>query len=217
VAYDLERITTGIMNARRQRPADDLTTAFLRHPNLRDDFEVQQSIILMISAGYETTISWISQALRLMLTDPRFAGRLRGGRLGIDDALDEVLWRDPPMANLPARFALVDCELAGARIQRGDALVMGFAAANSDSRVHTGDPWLEVGNRSHLAWSAGPHSCPAQRPGRMITRIAVDTAIHRLHNVTLAIPADEIQLLPSPWMRCPASLPVRFSPPIPRS
>jgi cytochrome P450 len=211
-AYNLERILTGVMNARRQAPADDLTTAFLRHPNLRNDFEVQQSILLMLTAGYETTTAWIAQTLRLMLTDPRFAGRLRGGRLGIDDALDEVLWRDAPMANLPGRYALVDCELGGAHIQRGDALIMGIGAANNDPRVHTDDSWLEVGNRSHLAWSAGPHACPAQRPGRMIARIAVDTALHQLHDVSLTIPADEIKLLPSPWSRSPASLPVRFNP-----
>jgi cytochrome P450 len=212
-AHNLERILSGTMNARRNVPTDDLTTAFLRHHNLRNDFEIQQSMVLMISAGYETTTTWIAQTLRLMLTDARFAGRLRGGRLGIDDALDEVLWRDPPMSNMPARYALVDCELGGAAIQRGDALILGLASANNDPRVHTDDPWLEVGNRSHLAWSAGPHACPAQRPGRMITRIAVDTALHRLHDVSLAIPADEVMLLPSPWTRCPASLPVRFTPP----
>ena len=211
-AYELERILTGAMEARRANPTDDLTTEFLRHANLRTDFEIQQSMVLMISAGYETTTSWIAQTLRLMLADQRFGGRLRGGRLGLDDALDEVLWRDPPMANMPARYALVDCELAGTPIQRGDALILGLAAANGDPRVHTDDPWLEIGNRSHLAWSAGPHACPAQRAGRMITRIAVDTALHRLHDVTLAIPADEVMLLPSPWTRCPASLPVHFSP-----
>lgn len=218
-ALEVERILSTTMAQRRREPADDLTSAFLRHPNLRDDFEIQQSMVLMISAGYETTTTWIAQSLRLMLADPRFAGRLRGGRLGLDDALDEVLWRDPPMSNMPARYALVDCELAGQPIQRGDALILGMAAANADPRVHTDDPWLEVGNRSHLAWSAGPHACPAQRPGRMITRIAVDTALRRLHDVTLAIPADEVMLLPSPWTRCPASLPVRFTPPgpLPRS
>jgi cytochrome P450 len=211
-AQELERILTGAMEARRKAPTDDLTTAFLRHPNLRNDFEIQQSMVLMISAGYETTTSWIAQTLRLMLADPRFAGRLRGGRLGLDDALDEVLWRDPPMANMPARYALVDCELGGMPIRRGDALILGLAAANADSRVHTDDPWLEIGNRAHLAWSAGPHACPAQRAGRMITRIAVDTALHQLHDVALSIPADAVTLLPSPWTRCPASLPVTFTP-----
>lgn len=208
----VERILFAVMRARRSAPADDLTTKLLNHPNLHNDYEIQQSMLLMVVAAYETTTTWIAQTLRLMLSDSRFAGRLRGGRLGVDDALDEVLWRDPPMANTPARYALVDCEFAGQPIQRGDALILGLAAANADPRVHTNDPWLEIGNRAHLAWSAGPHACPGQRTGRMIARIAVDTALHGLQDMTLSIPADEVELLPSPWSRCPASLPVQFTP-----
>ncbi|GAA4835809.1 cytochrome P450 [Saccharopolyspora rosea] len=207
-----ERILSRAMQDHRERPAADLTTAFLEHPNLTNDFEIVQSIVLMISAGYETTTSWIAQALRLMLTDRRFAGDLRGGRLGIDDALDEVLWRDPPMANMPARYALADCEIAGRPIQQGDALILGFGAANNDPRIRPESGWHESGNRSHLAWSVGPHTCPASRQARVITRIAVDTALNELQDVALAVDESEIGLTPSPWTRCPASLPVRFTP-----
>jgi cytochrome P450 len=213
----VQQILTDVMHARRAQPAADLTTAFVQHPNLGDDDEVMQSMLLMIAAGYETTTTWIARTLQLMLTDPRFAASLRGGRLGVDEALDEVLWRDPPMANMPARYALTDTELAGQPISRGDALILGFAAANADPRVHTGDPWLEIGNRSHLAWSAGPHVCPAHQPARLITRIAVETALHQLPGVTLAIPADQISVLPSPWTRCPATLPVTFTVPRPKT
>jgi cytochrome P450 len=205
-----ERILTEVMQSHAASPAEDLTTAFLAHPNLHDSDEVAQSIVLMISAGYETTTAWIAQTIRLMLADPRFAGRLHGGRLGVDDALDEVLFRDPPMANMPARYALADTELAGQPIRAGDALILGLSAANADARMHTDDPWLETGNRSHLAFSAGPHTCPALDPSRLITRTAVTTALTELHDLTLAILPDEIELLPSPWTRCPASLPVRF-------
>jgi hypothetical protein len=45
---------------------------------------------------------------------------------------------------------------------------------------------------------------------RLITRTAVTTALTELHDLTLAILPDEIELLPSPWTRCPANLPVRF-------
>jgi cytochrome P450 len=207
-----EEILLEVMGARKRAPARDLTTAFLNHPGLRDDGEVAQSMVLMISAGYETTTAWIGQTLRLMLTDPRFAGRLRGGRLGVDDALDEVLWRDPPMANMPARYALRDTELGGRAIRQGDALVLGLAAANSDPRIHAGGMSIEVGNRAHLAWSTGPHTCPAKMPARLITRTAVDTALNLLAGVRLAIPAEQITTQPSPWTRCPAALPVRFAP-----
>jgi cytochrome P450 len=208
----LETIIAETMQSHRQTPAKDLTTAFQHHPNLHDDSEVAQSMVLMITAGAETTASWIAQALRLMLTHPRFRGRKGGFRPGVDDALDEVLWQDPPMANMPARYALYDTELAGQTIRRGDAIILGLMAAGSDPRVHVADPWTELGNRSHLAWSTGPHACPAQIPARIITRAAVDTAMSRLPGLKLAVPEEKLTLRPSPWTRCPASLPVTFAP-----
>jgi cytochrome P450 len=208
----LEEIIGGAMQAHKQAAAHDLTTLFLNHPNLRDDSEVAQSMVLMISAGYETTTTWIAQALRLMLTDPRFLGRLGGWRPGVDEALDEVLWRDPPMANMPARYALRDTEVGDRPIQRGDALILGFMAANNDPDVHVDDPWTEFGNRSHLAWSTGPHACPAKVPARIITRAAVDTALSLLPGIRLEVPPEQLAPRPSPWTRCPASLPVLFTP-----
>jgi cytochrome P450 len=209
-----EEIIVGIVRDRRAVPADDLTTSFLDHPNLENDYEVIQSMALMLAAGLEVTTTWIAQTLRLMLTDARFGGRLRGGRLGVDDALDEVLWRDPPMANMPARYALRDTELGGRRIRKGDALVLAFSAANNDPAMHAGDRWTELGNRAHLAWSSGPHACPARTQARIVTRTAVETVTHRLPGVRLTVPPEQLAQRPSPWMRCPASLPVRFDPPL---
>jgi cytochrome P450 len=207
----IEDIIGGAIQSHRGTPSDDLTTALLSHENLHDDGEVAQSMVLMISAGWETTATWIAQALRLMLTDRRFLGRLGGWRPGVDDALDEVLWRDPPMSNMPARYALHDTELADQLIQRGDALILGLMAANNDPDVHVEDPWTELGNRSHLAWSTGPHACPAKDPARIITRAAVDTALSQLPGITLAVPGEELTPRPSPWTRCPSALPVTFT------
>jgi cytochrome P450 len=122
-----------------------------------------------------------------------------------------VLWRDPPTANLPARFALRDTVLAGQAIEKGDALILGFTAANADPRVHGDDQWGELGNRSHLAFSAGPHMCPAHVPARLIVRTAVDAALHQLPGLRLAGPAEELPRLESPWTRSPATLPVTFT------
>jgi cytochrome P450 len=211
-----EEILTDLMRSRQAVPGDDLTSVFVSHENLHDDVEVLQTIVLTVSAGLESTMAWIAQTLRLMLTDPRFAGRVRGGRLGVDDALDEVLWRDPPQANLPARFALRDVELAGQPVAKGDVLILGLAAANADPRAHSHDLWNEIGNRSHLSWSAGPHACPAHAPARIIAKGAVETALHLLPDIRLAIPVEDISLIPSPWNRCPATLPVTFTPTVPR-
>jgi cytochrome P450 len=207
-----EEILTDLMRSRQAVPGDDLTSTFVGHKNLHDDAEILQTIVLMVSAGLESEVNWIAQTLRVMLTDPRFAGRVRGGRLGVDDALDEVLWLYPPQANLPARFALRDVDLGGQPVAQGDALVLGLAAANADPRAHGDDLWDEIGNRSHLSWSAGPHACPGHVPARMIAKNAVETVLHLLPDVRLAIPAENIGFIPSPWSRCPATLPVTFTP-----
>ncbi|WP_406379683.1 cytochrome P450 [Streptomyces sp. NBC_01618] len=208
---NFEQILLDTVRERRSNPTDDMTTVFINHPNLRNEAERLQSIVVMISAGNETVTAWISHTLRLMLTDPRFAARLHGGRLGVDDALDEALWRDPPMNNMPARYALHDTELGGRHIRRGDCLILGHAAANDDPEVRPDGADERWGNRSHLAFSAGPHVCPAQVPARLITRTAVQTALHLLPDMRLGIPADEVAWRPSPWTRVPVALPAEFS------
>ncbi|MFJ5686806.1 cytochrome P450 [Streptomyces sp. NPDC093099] len=206
-----EEILVDALRRRQESPTDDLTTAFINHPNLRTESERIQSMAVMISSGTEGVNAWTSLTLRLMLTDPRFAARMHGGRLGVDDALDEALWRDPPMNNMPARYALRDTELGGRHIRRGDVLILGIAAANDDPAIRPDDTAGEPGNRAHLAFSAGPHVCPAQVPARLITRTAVNTVLHLLPDMRLAIPAEAVAWHPSPWTRIPVSLPVEFS------
>ncbi|ATY17037.1 cytochrome P450 (plasmid) [Amycolatopsis sp. AA4] len=207
---ELEDILARVLAEHRARPGeDDLTTAFLAHPNLRGDAEIVQSMVLMMSAGWETTTVWIGHTLRILLTDERFAARVRGGRLGIDHALDEVLWLDPPMCNMPARYALCDTVIGGRHIAKGDPLILAFAAANADPQIRRdGEDWPAVGNRAHFAWGVGHHACPAQRAGRLIARTAVETALHQLPDARLAIEPRRITLQPSPWTRGPAHLPV---------
>ncbi|MCT2546949.1 MULTISPECIES: cytochrome P450 [Streptomyces] len=116
------------------------------------------------------------------------------------------------MTHMPARYALVDTELGGQRIIRGEPLNLGLAAANTDPRIHTNDPEREIGNRSHLGFSAGPHQCPARTPARLIARFAVEQALHGLPRITLGVPADAVTSSPSSWMRHLESLPVTFAP-----
>jgi cytochrome P450 len=196
---------------RRRDPSDDLTSHLIDDPGLWDDNEIMEAMIVMIIAGNELTIATITQTLLLMLSDDRFAGRLRGGRLDVDQAIEEVMWRDPPCYNITPRFALRDVELGGQLIRKGDAVVPCIAAANLDPLMTGDDPWLEVGNRAHMSWSAGPHSCPAQRPGTIIVQAAVRTVVERLPEVSLAVPADQVERnTDSLSYRYPTSMPVRF-------
>ncbi len=205
----MDQIVMDHVIATRAEPGPNLTASFIKHPSFEDDTEIVHSMVVAICAANEMLITWIAATLRRMLTDPRYTGRVTGVRRGLDDAMDETLWSEPPVANLPARYAVTDCTLGTARIRAGDAIVMGVAAANNDPRVRTADDLFEANNRSHLSFGVGPHACPAKRPGRLVVKIAVESLMERLD---LRLTDPVVKWAPSPWSRYPSTLPVTFTP-----
>ncbi|MFP3989608.1 cytochrome P450 [Streptomyces sp. E11-3] len=202
-----------LIEQKRRRGGNDITSALLRHPAQLTDEEVLHNLVVMFVAGNQTTVNWIATTLRILLCDPAFRSSLTGGHLSVDDALDLVLWRFPPTQNFPARYATRDMSIGGQNIHTGDMLILGLAAANADPEILPDDGTPVVGNRSHLAFGAGPHTCPAQDPARLITRTAVDTIRHRLPDLELAVPENELEWVKSPWSKGLAALPVRFTTP----
>ncbi|MFD2794975.1 cytochrome P450 [Promicromonospora vindobonensis] len=195
---------------RRRDGGRDLTSHLADHKNFAHDGEIATSAIVPVSAAAIFLTAWITQTLHQVLSDRRLAARVTGGRLTLDGTLDEVLWRRSPIGHSPApRFARNDVELGGRLIRKGDALVMGIAAANGDPAVHTDDLWDEVDNRSHLSWGTGPHACPAPRLARLIARTAVDQLLRHM-DVTLRAPDDGLPWASSPWVRHPEQLPVTW-------
>ncbi|MFE7194572.1 cytochrome P450 [Kitasatospora sp. NPDC057541] len=211
---EFQAIVVDLVRRRRATPSADLTSWLLAHPAALTDEEAVHHLVVMMVAGNETTICWTGNTLRLLLTDRRFRATLTGGRLTVADALEEVLWRDPPTQNFPGRWATADTVLGGQYISRGDMLVLGLAAANADPAAQApgaaGHAALGS-NRAHLAWGAGKHVCPAQHPARIIVETAVETLLHRLPDLQLAVPAHELAWRPSPWSRALVSLPVLYS------
>ncbi|MCX5212100.1 cytochrome P450 [Kitasatospora sp. NBC_00240] len=194
---------------KRSRPGPDITSWLMSHPSRLTDEEMLHQLVLLMGAGTEPQLNLITNALRLLLSDDRFAGSLAGGSLPVDDALDEVLWTDPPMANYAVHFPVRDAELGGVRLPAGDPVVISFSAANNDPTLAAEH---RTGNRAHLAWSAGPHTCPAQSPARLIATVAVEKLLDRLPDLELTVPADELPWRPGPFHRALAALPVRFPP-----
>ncbi|MBA9006889.1 cytochrome P450 [Thermomonospora cellulosilytica] len=194
---------------KRSHPGEDVTSWLLAHPAELTDDEVHSQLVLLMGAGTEPEQNLIGNALRLLLSDDRFAGDLSGGSLPIEDALDEVLWTDPPLANYGARFPLRDVEMAGHRLPAHQPVVMSYAAANTDP-AKTSDQ--RTGNRAHLAWGAGPHACPARNHARLIASIAIERLLDGLPDMTLAVPVEELRWRIGMFHRGLVSLPVRYPP-----
>lgn len=205
---ELTRSVIELIALKRERPGADVTSWLLSHPSQLSDEEIIHTLVLTMGAGTEPQQNLIANALRLLLADDRFAGDLAGGSLPVEDALDEVLWTTyTPMANYAVHYPVQDTELDGVRFREGEPILISFAATNTDPSLPAGH---RAGNRAHLAWSAGPHTCPAKSPARLIAIVAIEKLLDRLPDLELAVPADELVWRPGPFHRALSSLPVRF-------
>ncbi|UUU36936.1 cytochrome P450 [Streptomyces sp. CA-210063] len=196
-----------LVTLKRNQPGPDVTSWLTLHPARLTDEEMIHTLVVLMGAGTEPQQNLIANGLRLLLSDDRFAGDLSGGSLPVEDALDEVLWTDPPMANYAVHYPKRDVRYEGALLKAGDPVVVSLAAANTDPAL-TNDQ--RAGNRAHLAWSAGPHNCPAQSEARLIASVAVEKLLDRLPDVELAVPVGELEWRPGPFHRALAALPVTF-------
>lgn len=187
-----------------------------QHPAYAGTDEAVLGMLSLVTGASLGLQAWLGQALLRALTDPGFLRRLAGGRLGTDEALDEVLWNASPVTVLAPRFAAKEGHLFGddRYVERGDAVLLAVGAAASDPAVRGQGSWDGLGNRAHLAWGAGAHRCPAPGQARLIVRTAVETLLRDVEPV-LSTGADEIRWTPDFRFRRPASLPVSLRPTAP--
>jgi cytochrome P450 len=202
-----------LMALKREAPGQDLTTSLLEHPAGLTDEEVAHQLVMLVGAGSELVQNLIVNTLRLLLSDEWFAGDLSGGSLSVEDALDEVLWTDPPLANFGVTYPVEPLDFHGVRLPADEPVVISFAAANQDPATRAQD---RAGNRAHLSWGVGPHACPAQGQARVIATVAIERLLDGLPDMRLAVPAQELTWRPGFIQRALSSLPVRF-PPLPEA
>lgn len=128
----------------------------------------------------------------------------------IEEALDHVLWNDPPIANYATHFPVQDMDLGGTVVEANSPVVISFAGANTDPALKEARQARSAG--AHLAWGAGPHACPAKSPAQVIAVAAVEAILNALPDLQLAVPADQLQWRPGLFHRALVALPVRFGP-----
>lgn len=205
----LTRALVELIEKRRRRPGNDMVSWLMEHEANLSQVELIDQLVVLVGASTEPQQNLIANALRLLLADDRFAGTLNGGSLPVEDALDEVLWTDPPMANYGIHYAFHDVEVDGTRIEAGTPIVISFAAATTEPSLLSD---RRAGNRAHLAWSAGPHGCPAQREARIIASVAIERLLDRLPDIELAVPVEDLVWRQGAFQRALAALPVVFPP-----
>jgi cytochrome P450 len=194
---------------KRTKPGNDITTVLLQHPAELDELEVVNQVAEVYGTGIEFQLNLIVNTLLVILTDDRFGSSVLGGNLSSREALDEVLFNDPPLANLLISYPRQPILVDGVWLPAHQPVVISMAGCNNDPAIRTED---QAGNRSHLAWGIGPHACPAQSPAYLIAQDAIDQLLDALPEMRLDLTAGAPTWRPGPFHRALTALPVTFRP-----
>ncbi|MET7717603.1 cytochrome P450 [Streptomyces sp. NPDC005407] len=209
----------GLVAAKRQAPADDMTSGLIAARDDEGDTrlseqELLDTLVLMISAGHETTVNLIDNAIHALLTHPEQLAHVRAGRASWDDVIEETLRSDAPVASLPLRYAVEDIALDGTVIRKGEAILAAYAAAGRNPERYGKDADrfdVTRADKEHLAFGYGVHYCLGAPLGRMEARIALPALFERFPGLALAVPPEELGPVDSFISNGHRTLPVRLS------
>ncbi|MFD4546531.1 cytochrome P450 [Streptomyces sp. NPDC058466] len=225
-AYErLYLVLAELVAAKRKSPGDDLTSGLIAARDEEggtplSEQELLDTLVLMISAGHETTVNLIDNAVHALLTHPDQLAAVRAGDASWDDVVEETLRVDAPVASLPLRYAVEDLDLAelgvadGTVIGKGEAILAAYAAAGRDPERYGKDADrfdVTRADKEHLAFGHGVHHCLGAPLGRMETRIALPALFERFPELRLAVGAEELRPVGSFISNGHRSLPVRIS------
>ena len=171
--------------------------------------EVVSNAAVMMFGGIETSEGMTTSLFWHLLTTPGALDAVREDRSLIANAVEESL-RLEPAAGRVDRYATADVELGGARIRRGDLVIVSLTAANRDPAAFPSPDDFDLTRpnaRTHLAFAQGPHACVGLHLARLETQSAIEAALDGWPGLRLG---DGATAPSGVVFRKPRSLPVRW-------
>ena len=189
-----------LAEAKRRAPADDLTSYLLaaqeRDGSPLTDAEMVGTLLLLLATGTEPVTNLVTNAVFALLVHPEQRQLVSTGQASWQDAIEETLRLEAPVAHLPFRFAVEDIQLADVKIPAGEPVLMNFAAMGRDPAIHgasAGRFDVMRPSKDHLSFGHGIYRCIGTPLGRMEADIAVTALFERFPNLALAVPVSEVR------------------------
>ncbi|MCC3766293.1 cytochrome P450 [Streptomyces sp. UNOC14_S4] len=213
-------ILGALVEEKRARPGDDMTSVLIsareEDGSRLSEQELIDTLLLVISAGHETTVNLLDNAIHLLLANPGQLALVRDGLADWDDVVEEALRVQSPVANLPLRYAAEDIELdGGVVLRKGDAILAAYAATGRDPEVHGADAdhfAVMRATKEHLAFGHGVHYCLGAPLAKLEAAVALPALFARFPAMSLASAPEELRPVESFISNGHRSLPVRLRP-----
>ncbi|HLK01512.1 MAG TPA: cytochrome P450 [Streptosporangiaceae bacterium] len=143
---------------------------------------------IMVIAGNETTRITIAQGVLAFAQFPEQWDRLRADESLLESATDEVLrWTCP--THFMRRTAATGTTLGGARIRKGDKVILWYVSGNRDEAEFDNPDTFDVARdpNRHLSFGrGGPHLCLGLHLARLEVKVVLAALAQRVTGFELA-------------------------------
>jgi cytochrome P450 len=173
--------------------------------------ELLSIAMLLLAAGFETTVNLIGNGAALLTTHRDQLAALVAEPERWPNAVEEVLRIESPVQRT-GRQALRDTEVDGERVRRGQFVIVMLGGANRDPRVFAEPDRFDVTRANagdHLAFSSGIHYCLGAGLARMEGEVALRALFDRFPDL---VPAGPPHRRPTRTLRGWDRMPVTLHP-----
>jgi cytochrome P450 len=193
---------------KKANPQDDILTALIEAreedgTKLSED-ELISMVILLIIAGYETTVHLITNSIITLLQHPDQLALLRENPDLMESAIEEVLRYHGPIEATKPMYTTEDVSLYGVTIPKKSMVMPLLGAANHDERFFENPDVFDITRspNQHMGFGRGIHYCLGAPLARLETKIALTNLLERYPNLRLAVEPEDlpVQLIPM-WHR----------------
>jgi cytochrome P450 len=200
-----------LIESRKREPREDLASA-VANASIDDDplgpIEAMSHILVLVTAGHDTTASAISGGLLALIRNPAELEKLQAHPELISTAIDEIVRFVTPTTNF-LRAATEDTVVRGVPIAKGQDVCINFASANRDEAVFDAPDEFRVDRNPnpHLGFGTGAHACIGQVLAKAEMQSLFEELIPRIRHIELA---GEPRWVDAFWISSLKNLPIRF-------
>jgi cytochrome P450 len=157
-----------------------------------EGFTEDEAAMLMrsfLSAGVDTTVRALGNALFCLAEHPAQWQKLRADPSLARDAFEEVLRFESPVQTF-FRTTTIDADLGGVAIPKGQKLLLLLGAANRDPRAWENPDQFDITRLAagHVAFGSGIHACVGQMMARLEGELVLSALARQVESIELAGP-----------------------------